>query len=458
MRLICAVVTATVVLILGTIPAGAQAPAPTTPAPGAPSRPAPGTPGTDTVQPPLEAPEERPLGPIPAQPGVSGPVPGAPGPAIVPRPPLIGPDLFNVPAPIGPVTLTPSFTLSGEYNDNIFLTEDGDSDFILGFTPGITLSIRRPTFSLTGGYNLTAEVYADHDELSDINAHRLFINGSYAFSPRLRASFSESFLYSRDTNVVSAEAIASGRRDSFTNTIGAGIEYDVTRLTTVRAAGSYSLQTFEGGGAGGADSDTFRLGAAVDHRFTPRFTGIAGYDFGYISTEGEDDALTHTLSLGGRYAFTPTLTGYLAGGPTFVDQSGDLHVAPAITAGLRQLLPFGSATIGYSRSVGTGGGFGGVTENQAVAANLSVTTWLRGLTLGVTPRYATSESIDGDGEDLDLKTFTLGLNATYQLTRVVSLIASYTFYMQRSDGAVGLDVDQNRLFFGIQIAYPIALQ
>jgi hypothetical protein len=415
--------------------------------------------GTEQQQGDEAPPAEPRIGPIPARPDVSGPVLGAPGPAIVAPPPLIGPDLFNPSPPLGPVTITPSFTISGEYNDNVFLTEDGDADFIIGFTPGVTLSIRRPTFRLDAGYNLTAEIYADNTDLSDINAHRLFVNGEYELTPRLRIGAFESFVFSRDTNVVSAEAIASGRRDSISNTLGAGLAYDWTRLTTIRVFGSHSLQIFEDDDVGGADTTTYRLGGAVDHRFTRRFLGTAGYDFGFISAEDEDDAVTHTFSVGGRYEITRTLSGFLSGGPTIVDQDGDVTVAPSVAAGLLQRLPFGSASLSYSRSVGTGGGFGGVTENQDVTANLSVTTWVRGLVLGITPRFATSESLDEDAaNEVDLQTFTVSLDATYQLTRVISLIASYTFYAQRSDGTLGADVDQNRLFFGVQFGYPIALQ
>src|SRR5688572_25151260 len=76
-----------------------------------------------------------------------------------------GPDLFNPPAHQGWITLTPSFTLSGEYNDNINLTgRDRESDFIIGFTPALTLSMQRQSYRILAGYNTTGEVYIDNSD------------------------------------------------------------------------------------------------------------------------------------------------------------------------------------------------------------------------------------------------------------------------------------------------------
>src|SRR5687768_6048268 len=114
-------------------------------------------------------PEPSPAQPAPvpgAPPPPTGPVPPPPATEEAPEPPLaeeaepepprvpeeplrtdtptfFGPDLFNPPPQQGWLTLTPSFTLSGEYNDNIFLSDgDEESDFSLGLTPGLTVSMQ----------------------------------------------------------------------------------------------------------------------------------------------------------------------------------------------------------------------------------------------------------------------------------------------------------------------------
>jgi long-subunit fatty acid transport protein len=57
----------------------------------------------------------------------------------------------------------------------------------------------------------------------------------------------------------------------------------------------------------------------------------------------------------------------------------------------------------------------------------------------------------------DVNTFTLALGATYQIFPLTKLFGSYTFLYQRTGGASSsqVDVDQNRVRFGVQLGYPI---
>ena len=50
---------------------------------------------------------------------------------------------------------------------------------------------------------------------------------------------------------------------------------------------------------------------------------------------------------------------------------------------------------------------------------------------------------------------TLNLRAVYNLGRNFSLVGSYTFFHQTEDRAGSGDFDQNRVFFGVQYAFPI---
>ena len=50
------------------------------------------------------------------------------------------------------------------------------------------------------------------------------------------------------------------------------------------------------------------------------------------------------------------------------------------------------------------------------------------------------------------------LNAAYQVARYISVFGTYTFYRQRneSSSANAADVDQNRVFIGLQFGYPFS--
>lgn len=98
-----------------------------------------------------------------------------------------------------------------------------------------------------------------------------------------------------------------------------------------------------------------------------------------------------------------------------------------------------------------------VPEFQSFSAFVHVLTLLRGLTIDVVPRYTTVKSVD---HTIDVRTFSLPLQVRYQFNPWLTGVASYTLYYQRSNstsavGTLANDVDQNRLFVGLQFGYPI---
>jgi predicted porin len=113
--------------------------------------------------------------------------------------------------------------------------------------------------------------------------------------------------------------------------------------------------------------------------------------------------------------------------------------------------------IGYDRAVTAE--TTGLSDRQAVFASFVVPALTRGLQLEFTPRYTIVDSdVAGNTSNTNgetLKTLTLTLQATYQIARNISLIGSYTYYRQTTtDKSIG-DIDQNRVFLGVQYAFPI---
>jgi len=167
--------------------------------------------------------------------------------------------------------------------------------------------------------------------------------------------------------------------------------------------------------------------------------------------------MTHTPRLGATYQITSTLTASLSAGPSILVQEGDTSVTPAVTATISQRFKYGSVSASYDRSITTGGGFGGPTDTQTIYALFELTSLMKGFVVSLSPRYAEIRT-EGDRTHSrnDLNTFTLSLNAAYQIARAVSLVGSYTFFRQRSErsSTSATDVDQNRVFLGVQVAYP----
>jgi hypothetical protein len=363
-----------------------------------------------------------------------------------------------------PITVTPSIAITGEFNDNVFQdNRNRRSDFILGITPGISIAIENPIYTLVGSYSFTSEIYADNTELNDAFARQsLRLDGSYRVSPRLTLSLSEAFTMSNDSNLVVTENVSTGRTTSISNTLSPALAYQIDPRTQLRLRGSWTAVRYDSSTA--FDSDTYAADVFVDYAFTPRLTGSAGYQVAYFAIEGDTDATTHTPRLGVSYRFTPALTGSLSAGPTIlVPESGDTEVFPAITAALQQRFSWGSATVQYDQAIGTAGGLGGPTEDQSLGATVQVDRLVRGLVVQFVPRYTRTRGTGNDSIDVD--TVSLTLQARYEITRWMAAIAGYTFYLQRSGNTAVVtpagtvttanDVDQNRVFVGLQFGYPI---
>jgi hypothetical protein len=372
---------------------------------------------------------------------------------------FVGPDLFNPPAQQGWLTLTPSLTLSGEYNDNVLLdSRDRRSDFILGLTPGLTLGVRRPGFRLLAGYNVRGHLFVKESELSGFGKEqRFFSTLFYQVSPRLTLTLSDHFILAKESNVITSAGVSAGRRDSLQNILTPALRWQATATTGFSLLASHRIIRFQDSGRDSdtRDSDTYRAALGVDRRLTARLTGRASFEVAYIDVKDEPSARTYTPTVGVSYDITPTLRGSVRGGPSIVERSGDTTLSPSLRAALTQAFKFGSLQAGYDRSV-TAETIG-LSDRQAVFASLVVPTLMRGLLLEFTPRYSVVDrdvadtNRNGDGDTI--KTLTFNLRAVYQIARNISLIGSYTFFQERRDERG--DIDQNRIFLGVQYAYPI---
>src|SRR5438876_1512934 len=412
-------------------------------------------------EPPPGRPAEQP-------PPVTEPAPGLQRPPVGAYPSeLLG--LLAPPAQRGPVTLTPSISVSDEYNDHLVLTnQDRRWDLSTGFSPTITLFVNRPSYQVNGGYSFTAELYERESRLNNaLNRQSFFGTGLYRATPRLTLTASETYAVNRNTNLVASQGFATGRQESLSNTFGPGLTYQMTPGTSLSLGATYGLLRFKGaasdggGTAGGGtarDSDTYGLQSSLAHVLTPRLTGTIGYGFTYLTAQGQENSTTHTPTLGGNYRLTPTLTGSVSGGPAITELGGETFVSPAATASLVQVLPFGSASAQYARSVSAAGGFGGTTDTQSLSGTLTLPTLWRGLLVVFDTTYNTAESVSSrQTQQVDVKALTLNLQVTYQIAAFTSVFGGYTFFQQRTTGSssVQIDADQNRVRFGVQFGYPI---
>jgi hypothetical protein len=365
----------------------------------------------------------------------------------------------------GPLTLTPSLGIVEEYNDNIFLTNENRVwDFITTFSPTITLSVNQPSFQLSAGYSFSAVVYAKETDLTKaLDTQNFIAFGTYRVSPAVTLIASESFVLSNYTNLTSATSTTSaqggfstGRQKSWNNTFSPGMSWQMSPRNTLSLGATYSVLRFEGGGVG-IDSDTYQFQSTLTHAFTPRFSGNVGYGFTYLDDKTAANSTNHTPTVGLSYKLTPTLTGSVTGGATISEIGGDTFVTPSGSVILAQTWQFGSASVQYSRYIAAAGGFGGTTDTQTASGLFTLSTLLRGLIVAFSPTYSTAESLSSrSSNQVDVQSFTLALDAAYQINRYTSVFAGYTFLHQRTGRSSSgqFDADQNRVRVGVQFGYP----
>src|SRR2546422_2720189 len=156
--------------------------------------------------------QETPTRGVGAQPSgtATQPAPGPPSLPIAAYPlELLG--LLSPAAQRGPVTLTPSVSVSEEYNDNIFLdNRNRQWDFITSLSPALTLYVNRPSYQLTAGYSFGADLYAREDRLSNaLNVQNFVATGLYRLTPVLTLTASDAFAYDRsNSNRVAAQGFS----------------------------------------------------------------------------------------------------------------------------------------------------------------------------------------------------------------------------------------------------------
>jgi len=353
--------------------------------------------------------------------------------------------------------------VSEEYNDNVLLNNQTRKwDLITRVSPGLTLTVNRPSYQLSAGYTLSGELYANESRLNDAWKDQAFVaTGLYRGLRGLTVTVADSFALNRSTNQAASQGFATGRQETWNNTFTPGMTWEMTPRNTLNVTGTFAVQRFLSASTGsisGSDSNTYALQTTLEHVLTRRLTGILGYGITYLDLLGQqENSTTHTPTVGARYMLTPTLTASVSGGPAITQLAGETSISPGGSARLVQVLQIGSVSLEYTRGVGTAGGFGGTTDTQTISAGLSLPTWYRGLVVAFTPSYRIATSVSRrQASQIDIRALTVPVAVNYQFARYSSIFAEYTYFQQQtgSNSSLRSDVDQNRLRFGLQFGYP----
>ena len=377
-------------------------------------------------------------------------------------------------------SITPSITVGERYDDNIFQSDaDKEDDFITVITPAIVLRYA-PSLEteIDFDYEPSFELFADQTDANYIS-HDLSLGLKAALSRRLQVTLSDRFTLTEEPNDRERDILLED---------GTRGRSDAEREQTIRnyATSTLRFQLASRSSIGLLFENLIEDVEDPDEVDEVRYT--VGTEFGYLThiqrqnrvllafrtdifnfeanpepdadpdaqIPEEDDFLVHTASVGYEHHLSPTLTTTLRVGYSFTSgldsDDGDQNSGIVGSIDLEKLLRTGRASIGYERSLTSGGGVGGqAVADRAVAqiaTNLSPKiTAVLGANVTVLDFQTQAD------DDQDRMFFTIRPRLTYQVLRALRLSASYDFATNIFDESIRPDRTDHRAFFESRLIF-----
>src|SRR5882724_6120801 len=362
--------------------------------------------------------------------------------------------------------VTPSFSFSEVYDDNLFSTSTGrESDIYSRFSPSLQGAYQSAPLTLLGSYAFDSEVYPGHPELTKALAgQRASIEASYRPDRFLTLSFIAQYTESetsRDINTLTG--IDQGRRRSQQYSFSPSVGYRFSPFTSGNAG--YAFAQVASGGS--TSSHTLNLG--LNRQITPRDAISLGFIERLFfstqdSTASEDSTTSHAITLGWTRPLTAFTTMALQAGPRITEGSLGAEVLASISHRLKN----GQVSLTYSQSQNLVAGLSNAVNTNSLAASIGYEP-LHRLQLGATASISRNTQVQstqtrtGDTQgDNAANVYALGLSAGHPLNKWLLLQGSYNFSFQQgilssSSAAAtgnGGDIYHNIVTLGLAITFP----
>jgi hypothetical protein len=402
-----------------------------------------------------------------------------------------------------PARLFLAATLAEEYSDNFSQNGDpGDgsdeSRTILSIGTVYRLESSQSFVSLAN--SLSGNYQARSGE-SDIGFVNFSLTAGHQVS-RLSLALSEIFTRDDDTGLESDATLRRGRRTFLRNRVSPQMRYAFNRLTSATFAYTNTIVLSEGG-TSADDSLSHAVSTSLEHRFSRLFTGSgsysfttnnsdggtdtqshrAGVDFGYLvdhhtslisqlfglitdRREGGNDSHAYGANVGVRRQFTSFLGAFVSVGATvFEREDEEPQVFPTWQVALDGALPISRYTTLVLTSQQGIDDTSDEIDNVGIVLRQTVTFRLNHV---FTPAFlatvfvsfirteqledsvGTTESV----QDRDDSFWRAGAQASYALSRAVSLSLAYLYQHRGSTQADG-DFDENRVTLSVSSGFSL---
>ena len=211
--------------------------------------------------------------------------------------------------------LSPLIDISQRYDSNVFLTANTpQTDSVTRVSPGLEARYRRRTVSLTSLYTFDAERFAEHPDLTAVDAHRALVDFRSLPAPRVSFATAAAFTETQvpgELNTVSGFITGRARaqrlsvRPSITGELGRG----------ARAVAEYEASEDRLAGAMGLGTQTATL--RIERNYSERSTATVGYmfeRFAFAASAGTS-TLAHVATLGWTHELSRQAGVSLQAGP-----------------------------------------------------------------------------------------------------------------------------------------------
>src|SRR2546428_241757 len=356
------------------------------------------------------------------------------------------------PAPTG-YYLTPSLSVAEVYDDNVFFTPSPRTkDFFARISPGLKASYQSAPLTVEGSYTFDSEIYSRHSELT----HALARQGGLIqlkATPDQKLTLSVSGAYYQTTtpqelNLTTGLAVGRVRAERYST--NPAFTYRFDPLTTAKGDYTYAKDLL----AGGITIDSHIVNLGLDHRIDPRNTLGLGYTGRRFVFAGSGTTTLHAFTLGWSHDLTPLTTFTLRGGPLLTE--GKVDRRPEALASIRHTLKRGELSLSYASTSTTAFGQATAVRTQSITGK-ATTELLPKLELSAGPAVYWISS-----DAFKATAYSALLQATYQLTKMLALAASYQYSFQRGSfnpqtgptGPPNVEILHNIFLIRLTVIYP----
>lgn len=261
----------------------------------------------------------------------------------------------------GVFRVSPLFGTAQIYDTNLFSKpSDRQADFITRVSPGVEAEYRSALMTLLGRYTLDVDRFADHPELTKMDARQVAaVAVSYRPTPRLALAADAELSKTQTPGELNAETALALTRASAQRVVA---HTSVTRQLDMVTAGTIDYVFTAYRVEGGLETRTHAARISTEHHLSLRDTmkvdyQLRQYFFG-ISSE-----TSFALGLGWTRAITRRASLSAHGGPRMTNGS----LAPDLSASVRyQVKPGDDVSLAYGRTQTTVIGLAGTADTQSV--------------------------------------------------------------------------------------------